>query len=427
MSKLVLTGLNHRTADVAARERLSFAESGLPSALGGLSGNPAIHEAVILSTCNRVEIIVATPDVDAAAGELGAFLADRAGVAVQSLSGSLYWHRDEHAVRHLFRVACSLDSMVLGEPQILGQVKSAFSAAAAAESVGTVLNSLFQAAFRVAKRVRAETNIGEHAVSVSSAAVELATKVFEDLHRRSIMIIGTGEMGELAVRHLASAGVRVIRVTNRSPQAARDLAGKFGGDAVPFEELAEWMRQSDIVITSTGARGFLVDRALVARVMTRRKHQPLVLIDIAVPRNVDPAVVAVDNVFCYDVDDLGAVVEANLGERRHEAELAERIVQQEVERFCARLSGIEVGPVVQEIRSRILQICQAEGERFQRRAGNLSEKDARELEIMIGRIAHKVAHPFIQHLRTGAGDPAGQQAYAEMIRRVLGPEKNADT
>jgi glutamyl-tRNA reductase len=427
MSKLVLIGLNHRTADVAIREKLSFPDAELPLLLRSLSSRSNIRESAILSTCNRVEVAVEAVDGDAASSEIERFLAERAAVLPQVLAPSLYRHRDEQAVRHVFRVASSLDSLVLGEPQILGQVKDAFSAAVTAGSAGSFLNSLYQTAFRVAKRVRAETNIGEHAVSVSSAAVELAMKVFEDLHRRSVLTVGAGEMGELAVRHLSSAGVRTIRVTNRNPQAARELADRFGGEAVPFEQLGDWLYRSDIVITSTGARDYLIGLPMVHQAMARRRHQPLVFIDIAVPRNVDPAAVGVDNVFCYDVDDLDAVVNANMDERRREADLAEKLIEQEVERFWTRLRSVDVGPVVQEIQSRITEICEAERERFVRRAAPMSEKDARELEIMIGRIANKVAHPFISHLRTAGQDPARQQAYADMIRRILGLEKGADS
>jgi glutamyl-tRNA reductase len=310
--------------------------------------------------------------------------------------------------------------MILGEPQILGQVKDSYTLAVEAQTVGVYLNTLLQAAFRVAKRVRSETSIGEYSVSVSSAAVELARKILGDLQDKSILIIGAGKMGETAVRHLASSGAAHIRVSNRSPLAAEELAARFRGDAVPFEELVHWMARSDIVIASTGAQDVVVIRTMVESVMRERKHEPIVLIDIAVPRNIEPAAGTVDNAFCYDIDDLGAVVEANLQERRKAATMAEKIVDQEVEAICHRLKSLDLTPVVTQLQSRIEEICRAELDRYLSKSGTKDARSREELEAMVSRIAGKIAHPLISQLRANHQDPLQREALLTTIRRMFG-------
>jgi glutamyl-tRNA reductase len=287
-------------------------------------------------------------------------------------------------------------------------------------TVGIYFNTLLQAAFRVAKRVRSETSIGEYSVSVSSAAVELARKILGDLRDKSILIVGAGKMGEMAVRHLSSSGAALIRVSNRSSQAAAELAARFHGHAVPFEELVHWMAHSDIVIASTAAQEIVVTRAMTESVMRERKHEPIVLIDIAVPRNIDPAAGTIDNVFCYDIDDLGAVVEANLQERRKAASAAEKIIDQEVEAICHRLRSLDLTPVVTQLQSRIEEICRAELERYLSKSGTSDAKSREELEAMVSRIAGKIAHPLISQLRANHPDPLQREALLTTIRRIFG-------
>jgi len=379
MLNLVLIGLSHSTADVGLRERAAIPQEQIPTVLKTLTGLPGIREALIISTCNRVEMLCRADEPEAAIDTLESFLCADRSLDPEQIRQRLYRHTEDQAVRHLFRVACSLDSMILGEPQILGQVKSFYALAMEAQTAGAYLNPLLQAAFRAAKRVRSETNIGEFSVSVSSAAVELARKILGELDRKSILIVGAGKMGEKAVRHLAASGAAKIMVANRSPEAARELAAQFNGEAVPFQDLAHWMAGSDIVIASTGAQGIIISRGMAEAVMRERRHAPIVLIDISVPRNIDPGVAAIDNVFCYDIDDLGAVVEANLQERRKAASLAEKIVEQEVESICHRLKSLDVTPVVIELQSRIEDICRAELDRYIHKTGAQSPKERQEL------------------------------------------------
>jgi glutamyl-tRNA reductase len=418
MLNLVLVGLNHRTAKLDIRQLASFNAQKLPDGLKRLSACSGILESMIVSTCNRVEILSSVDPQSEVVDSIESFLSETSGIELQQLKGKLYQYRDEHVVRHVFRVASSLDSMVLGEPQILGQLKSCYSAALDARTVGTALNSLLQSAFRIAKRVRSETSIGEYPVSVSSAAVELVRKIFGDLQKKSLLIVGTGKMGEAAVRHLADSGAKSIYLTNRSPEAAKELAARFNGIPVPFADLSEWLSRVDIVITSTGASEMLVDRPMVQRVMHERKNSPIAFIDISVPRNIDPGIGTIDNVFCYDIDDLAAVVEANIHERVKAAATAEKIVDQEVQAFCAKAKSSTVGPVAQQVQGRIEEICRTELERSLRKLGPQEAKQVQELERMVSRIAGKIAHPLLIQLRN-APDSLNESAYMDLINRLI--------
>ena len=418
MFNLVLVGLNHRTAEVDVRQQASFGAEQLPEGLKRLSTFPKILESMIVSTCNRVEILSCVEQHSEGIDMIESFLSEYSRIPLPQLQDKLYRYSDEQAVRHIFRVASSLDSMVLGEPQILGQLKSCYSIASDANTVGTYLNKLLQAAFRTAKRVRSETSIGEYPVSVSSAAVELARKILGDLQKRSILIVGAGKMGEAAIRHLVETGAQSIYVANRSPEAARELAAQFRGTAVPFAELRQWVSRADIVITSTGAPDILIGVPMVQQVMHDRKSAPIVFIDISVPRNVDPQIATIENVFCYDIDDLAAVVEANLHERLKAASAAEKIVDQEVQAFYAKLKSIDVGPVVIQVQGQIEEICKIELQRYVKKTGPQEAKQLQELEHMISRIAAKIAHPLITQLRNEK-DATGEQAYADLIKQLF--------
>jgi glutamyl-tRNA reductase len=425
MASLVIVGLNHRTAELNFRQLASFDAEELSVGLNQLSGKPGILEAVIVSTCNRVEFL---SNVDPDAGGIDSienYLSEYSQIPLQQLRPKLYRYADSQAVRHVFRVASSLDSMILGEPQILGQLKSCYSAAVDAGTVGTYLNSLLQAAFRTAKRVRSETSIGEYSVSVSSAAVELVRKIFGDLQKKSILIVGAGEMGEAAVRYLADTGAKNLYVTNRSSEAAQDLARRFNGIAVPFAELQQWIGHADIVLTSTGASEILINQAMVQRIMHERKNSPLAFIDISVPRNVDPEVGAIENVFCYDIDDLQAVVESNLHERVKAAAAAEKIVDQEVEAFYAKVKSFEIAPVVTQVQGRIEQICRLELERYFKKMGPQETRQIQELESMVSRIAGKIAHPLVMQLRSGP-DSSHEAATMELIKKIFKLQKDPD-
>jgi glutamyl-tRNA reductase len=422
MFNLLLVGLNHRTAKVDVRQRASFKAEQLPQQLQRLSACPGIREAIIVSTCNRVEILTRVDSQGEASGTVEGFLSEFSGIDLPQLQAALYRYEDEQAVRHLFRVACSLDSMILGEPQILGQLKSCYGTAVDTQTVGSFLNALLQSAFRIAKRVRTETSIGEYPVSVSSAAVELVSKIFGDLQKKSILIVGAGKMGEAAVNHLAAIGAKAFYVTNRSPEAARDLAGKFNGIAVPFSELNSWIGRVDIVITSTAATDMLINRSMVEAVMHERKGAPIAFIDISVPRNIDPGIGKIDNVFCYDIDDLGAVVEANQHERLQAASAAEKIIEQEVQTFCQKAKSTEVGPVVQQVQGHIEEICKSELERYLRKTGAMEPKKIQDLETMITRIAGKIAHPLVVQLRNEHRSQNESAAYMDLIKRTFKPK-----
>lgn len=418
MFNFALAGLSHRTARLDLRQTAAFNAEQMKHGLKHLAAQPSIQEAMIVSTCNRVEVICCVESDSDGFAEIESFLSGHSGVPLPELQPALYRYTGQQVVQHVFRVASSLDSMVLGEPQILGQMKACYKAAVDASTVGGGLNGLLQAAFRTAKRVRSETSIGEYPVSVSSAAVELLRKIFGELERKSILIVGAGKMGEAAIRHLAEAGSRAVYVANRSPQAAKELAVRFNGIAVPFTSLTEWISRVDIVITSTGAEEVLIDRAMVQRIMHERRNAPIAFVDISVPRNVDPAVGAIDNVFCYDVDDLAAVVEANLQERTRAAAAAEKVVLQEVEAFCKKMNSAEVGPVVMQIQDRIEEICRTELRRALNKIGPQESKHVQELETMISRIAGKIAHPLVTQIRNSP-DSGHRSAYMDLIERIF--------
>jgi len=419
MLNLTLLGLNHRTAKLELRERAAFPSQELPAALKRLTALPGIEEGLVLSTCNRVEIFSYGRPAAESVELLQTFLMQERLLSPAEIQDKLYHLTAKDAVRHLFRVASSLDSMVLGEPQILGQVKTAYGIALEAAAAGTYLHMLFQAAFRTAKRVRAETSIGEYSVSVSSAAVDLAGKIFGSLGDSSVLVVGAGEMAELAVRHLSAAGAKTIRVANRSPEAAARLAFQVAGTAVPFQDLIHWLSESDIVITSTGSAEVIVSRAVAHSVIAKRRNRPIVFVDISVPRNVDPEISNIDNIFTYDIDDLGAVAEANLAERAREAADAERIVDHEVEAFCTRANAQDIGPIIADLQSRIEAICRAELERYLKKSGPRNEREARELAGMVTRIAGKISHPFIAQLKATHRDPARREHCWDAIRRML--------
>ncbi len=420
MLNLLIIGLNHRTAELDVRQRAAFPAPQLPDMLQRMTREPMIEEGMIISTCNRVELVSRVERIDQGIDSLENFFATNCDIPPERLKAHLYRHIGRQAVHHVFRVASSLDSMVLGEAQILGQVKTFYGIASDAATVGYYLNNLMQAAFHTAKRVRSETSIGEFSVSVSSAAVELALKIFGDLRNKRVLIVGSGEMGEAAVRHLTASGATQIRVANRSPEAAQRLAERFDGEAVPLEQLVQWLARSDIVITSTASQDILISRAMAQAAHAQRRHHPLVFIDISVPRNVDPAVGSIDNVFCYDVDDLASVVEANIAERRTAATSAEQIVEEEVEAFCTRIKSRDFGHIVSQLQERISTICRAELQRYLRRNGKRDERETQELEWMLTRIANKIAHPLVVQMRDSHPNPTHREIYLETIKRIFG-------
>jgi glutamyl-tRNA reductase len=417
----LLLGVNHKTAPVEVRERLAIPASRLAEATRRLAQHPGIDEGLVLSTCNRVEILVASAN---GAADLRGFLGEYFATDVAPYESHLYEHREKEAVRHLFRVASSLDSMVVGEPQILGQVKEAYATARAVGAVRSHLDALLTRAFAVAKRVRTETAVGSSAVSVASAAVDLAKKIFGTLAGKSVYLVGAGKMSELAARHLMAQGASAIFVANRTHERAVALAGRFGGQAILFEQLYDTCDRADIVITSTGAPHALFRREHGELFLQRRKNRPMFFIDIAVPRDVDPEMNKLDGIFVYDIDDLQAIVAGHVADRRREAERAETIVAQEVERFLARLDAQSVVPTIVSLQGQLETIRQAEIERVRGRLGRLTPEQEQAVEALSRGIVNKILHAPITTLKTTAGQPEATTVI-EVIRRLfnLGDDK----
>jgi glutamyl-tRNA reductase len=418
--KLLLTGLSHKTAPVHLREKLALPEAALPDALHELQ-NLGASEAMILSTCNRVEIALTAPDHQEPSAIIERFLIGWQGSAT-AFEGHLYSLESRAAIQHLFRVAASLDSMVVGEPQVLGQLKGAYAIAKTEGAVGGLLEQVITRAFGVGKRVRTETGIGQMAVSVSYAAVELARKIFGSLKGHSVLIIGSGKMGELAARHLHRSGAKRIFVTNRTWERAQEMATLFEGHAVEYSAFPAMLHEIDIVIASSGAPHYILSREDMHRVITVRKNKPMFLIDIAVPRNIDPAVNDVEGVFLYDVDDLEGVVNANIQERSKQAEQAEAIVEEELERMMSRLMLDQVTPTIISLQEQLENIRSTEVARGLRRMPSLNAEQqqqvAAQIEAMTKSIVNKIAHGPISALRRNAGEPDRDQ-FIEAVRKVF--------
>jgi glutamyl-tRNA reductase len=416
--KLHITGVSHKTAPVEVRERLAFRPEALPAALADLKSRDGVSEAVILSTCNRVEITLTTDDPYDPQAIVDSFLADQKNSGGIDFTPHLYRHDGRDAIHHLFRVAASLDSMVIGEPQILGQLKAAYATAKDSGTICGWMDGLMTRAFGVAKRVRSETGVGQMAVSISYAAVELARKIFGDLSNRKIMIVGAGKMSELAARHLRRSGASHVFVTNRTHERAVEMAALFQGTPVEYTRFVSMLPEVDIVITSSGAPHYILHKDEMQRVIAARRNKPMFLIDIAVPRNIEPSVNNVDNVFLYDIDDLQEVVNSNLRERMKEADHAESMVTEEVERMMARLKVAEVTPTIVGLQEQLEQIRAAEIDKMRRKCGPLTPEMEHAIEAMTRAIINKVAHGPISELRSHAGQPEGAHVVAA-IRKAF--------
>jgi glutamyl-tRNA reductase len=420
--RLVVAGVNHRTAPVELREKLAYRPEEIPAALLELQARGA-KEAVILSTCNRVELTAAAAEDFSDDMLLEALGAGRAGVILEELRPHLYRLEDNAAIRHLFRVAASLDSMIVGEPQILGQLKQAYAMAREHGSVGPMLDAVLTRAFSVAKRIRSETDIGRNAVSVSYAAVELAREIFGSLHKRRVLIVGAGKMSEGAARHLMNAGAEIF-VTNRTPERAMEMAKLFRGETMRYEVFPQRLAELDVVITSSAAPEHVLTRENVRRALEARKHQPIFLIDIAVPRNIDPAVEDLEHAFLYDIDDLKRLADRNLQARQGVAQQAETIVAEEVERLEAKLREREVGPVIVSLQEQLETIRQDALVKHRTRLGDLTEEQQNAIEALTRAIVNKIAHGPISEIRReaaelGGGETPREAELASVVRRMF--------
>src|ERR1700680_2072330 len=397
-----LIGVNHNSAPVEVRERLAIPESRLPDALKCFTQHPGVDEGLILSTCNRVELLAQTKNGSA---DLRGFLRSYFQIDHADLEPHLYEYREQEAIRHLFRVTSSLDSMIVGEAQILGQVKEAYATARAVGAIHSQLDLLLTRAFAVAKRVRTETAVGSSAVSVASVAVELAKKIFGSLNGKHVYLVGAGKMSELAARHLLAHGAASIFVANRTYDRAIRLAQKFDGQAIEFSRLYDTCDKGDIVITSTGAPHAIFRREHGELFLSRRKNRPMFFIDIAVPRDVDPEMNKLAGIFVYNIDDLQEASASHAAERSKEATRAESIIEDEVGRFNARLQSLHIVPTIISLQDYVETIRQAEVDRVRGRLGHLSPEQEQALEILTHGIVNKILHAPITRLKSAAAGP----------------------
>ncbi|MDI6727442.1 MAG: glutamyl-tRNA reductase [Thermodesulfovibrionales bacterium] len=415
--KILIIGLNHKTANVETRERLAFNGPKLEEGVFGLKKIPEVKEVAVLSTCNRVELYTCVSNTASAAENIKNFLSGFHNIARSDFEKSLYIHTDTDAIRHILRVGSSLDSMVVGEPQILGQLKDAFDFALSKKTTGVLLNKLMKKAISTAKRVRTETRIAENAVSISFAAVELAKKIFTDLSGKSFMLLGAGEMAELAARHLVNNGVTDVKVANRTYERGCELAKEFNGKAVKFEEFLNELIHTDIVICSTGAPTYVLLKDHMQKVMKERKHKPVFIIDISVPRNIDPEINKIENVYLYDVDDLQDVVDTNILERKKEAEKAEDIIDEEVEKFIKWMSSLDSVPTIVALRQKAENIKNEELEKFKNKFPDIDAEKMKALEYMATAIINKLIHPPTVALKEDTED---RDELIAMIKKLYG-------
>jgi glutamyl-tRNA reductase len=420
--EIVIVGLNHRSAPIEVRESVAFENVYLRDALARLGELPSIHEGVILSTCNRVEVVAAASDGRAAFADIKSFLAEqKAHHSGSTLEEHIYTYQGADAVRHLFRVAASLDSMVVGEPQILGQLKEYYDAAREAGTVSTILHRLFHRSFSVAKRVRTETSIGSGAVSVSSVAVDLAKRIFDRFDDKTVMLIGAGKMGDLMARHLQSQGVQSVMVTNRTFERAVELAEKIQGSPIRFEDFPRYLKMADLVIGCTGAPAVLVDAGAVEKVLRERKQKAMFFIDIGDRRNFDAKINDLDNVYLYNIDDLKSVAEDNLQERSSAAEKAEAIVVDEVRGFVRWIGSLEQVPTITALRQRFEEIRRKEIEKsLGSSLKDLSEAQRTALDDMTTAMINKLLHAPISQLKRNSQDDDDDAAlYVAALKKLF--------
>jgi glutamyl-tRNA reductase len=428
---VLVVGVSHKTAPVELREKLAFAPEQLPQALAQLTAAPAIEEAVILSTCNRTEVYVEAQAAPEGFAAVRAFICDYHGLApdeASTLANHIYTRQSSNAVAHLFKVVSSLDSLVLGEAQILGQVRQAYLTASEAGTCGDVFNHLFKQAIEVGRKVRSSTAIGANSVSVSTAAVNLVGRVFDGVADLCIILVGTGQMGQLTARYLAEKGAGHILVANRTFEGAQALAAEIGGKAIPFEELGSYLRTADMLISSTAAPDYVVGRDLVAGAMRHHRGRPLLLVDIALPRDIDPACADLHDVYLSDLDDLGGIIDDNLKEREGEAVKAEELVDQAVSEFQSWKQQSAVVPTIKQMFIKAEAVAGRERDRAVKaltaqRGAELSAEELKVLDAMANSIASKILHGPTARLRKQAGNPEGLR-YTESARFLFGLDTN---
>ena len=417
MQEIVLIGINHKTAPVELRECIAFTEDESESALRVLADMPDIKEVLVFSTCNRVEVLVVTTNSASAVDATKEYIAEANKIPREEFEDSLYIHAGDEAVRHIFRVASSLDSMVVGEPQILGQVKDAYRLATETRASGVILNRLLHRTFFVAKRIRTETGIGDHAVSISYAAVELGRKIFGSLDGKNVLLVGAGEMAELAVEHLIRNKVQNIYVANRTFENGVALARRFKGQAIRFEEIADSLKLADIIISSTGSMDYVITRDQVKSVIRIRRNRPIFFIDIAVPRDIDPRVNRLTNSYVYDIDDLQGVIDDNIEDRQREAVKGERIVDEAVIRFREWYASLEVVPTIVALRTKLEAIAETEIKKTLN-SNRIPESGIGAIKKMADALINKIMHDPTLFLKKDSmtGD---KSKYIDTVRKLF--------
>ncbi len=420
---IIVVGLSHKTAAIEVREKLNFPEATIPDALRKLMTYEGIRESLILSTCNRVEIYTCAEDSVKGVEQVKKFVSEYHNLSREALERSLYVYPDAEGVRHTFRVASSLDSMVMGEAQILGQLKDAFDLALKTKTTSAILNKLIKKAISVAKRVRTETKLAEGAVSISSAAVELAKKIFGELDGKKVMLLGAGEMAELAAQHLLGNGVKNIKVANRTYERAEELANEFKGDTIRFEHFPDELVNVDILLCATGAQHYVVTRDMVNRALKERRHKPIFMIDISNPRNIDPEVDKIDNIYLYDIDDLQGVVGANVQGRQKEAEKAEEIILQEVETYLQWERALDAVPTIVDLREKVEDVRKRELEKTLGSLNGITEDQKRAVEAMSQAIVNKLLHAPLVVLKQAASNPDSGDTTIAIARKLFNLDK----
>ncbi|MCC3356532.1 glutamyl-tRNA reductase [Bacillus sp. REN16] len=412
----IMVGLNYKTAPVEIREKLTFDSESIVQAMNELKGKKSILENIIVSTCNRTEIYAVVDQLHTGRYYIKEFLSQWFGIDKEEFTPYLNIFENDGAVEHLFHVTCGLNSMVVGETQILGQVRSSFLSAQEKGTSGTVFNHLFKQSITLAKRAHSETEIGSNAVSVSYAAVELAKKIFGDLSNKKVLILGAGKMGELAVQNLHGSGVGKVTVMNRTFEKAQSLADKFQGEAKAIEELQCALVDADILISSTGAKGYVVTKEMMQDVERMRKGRPLFMVDIAVPRDLDPELTELESVFLYDIDDLEGIVEANLQERKVAAEEIELMIESEIVEFKNWLNTLGVVPVISALRDKALAIQAETMESIERKMPNLSERERKVLNKHTKSIINQLLKDPILQAKELAAQPNAQESLALFMK-----------
>lgn len=423
---LLVVGLNNKTAAVEIRERLSFQESQLVEAMKTLKGRKSILENVIVSTCNRTEVYAVVDQLHTGKYYIKEFLAEWFNIDRSEFESHLFIYENEHVIRHLFKVACGLDSMIIGETQILGQVRSSFLLAQECETIGTIFNRLFKEAVTVAKKAHSETDIGANAVSVSYAAVELSKKIFGNLNGKQVAIVGAGKMGKLAIQNLQGSGVGNISVVNRTYEKAKEMADEFNGDAYPIEKLTEVLAESDIVISSTGASQYIITKSMMETVEKKRKGKPIFLVDIAVPRDIDPEVHELEGIFLYDIDDLEDVVKENMKERQKVAQTILKLIDEAQAEFQEWLNTLGVIPLISSLREKALNIQADVMKSLERKLPELSERERKLIRKHMKSIINQMLKDPILQIKELAAEPNGNEAlyYFEKIFNLSNEEND---